>query len=120
MVCLLLRRIQSSMDYATRQHTTQQIYPPHTYHPYHILLRWTSRNELLHHANTPFLKHTRGLLAKHVHSMLDQKNILPSNRHIFSLPLETLLTKPARIIQLFVAQNKPIVKQSIRLQRNLT
>ena len=48
------------------------------------------------------------------------KDILPSDHHIFSLPLEILLTKSTQFIQLFVAHNKPIVKQSIRLQRNLT
>ena len=82
-----------------------------------IIQRWHHRNQTLHSNShtTPELHQrvicqVRGLYAC-------CNDVLPSDRQIFSVPLELMIQKPTRTLQLFVEQNKDIVKQSVKLQQ---
>ena len=80
---------------------------------------WNSRNHQLHqHSIRDELK-TR--LTSQLKALYALKNkLLASDRTIFDIPLNTLLTKSPRTIRLFIDQHKPIVKQSVHQQQKLT
>ena len=84
-----------------------------------MINRWNSRNHQLHqHSIRDELK-TR--LTSQLKALYALKNkLLASDRTIFDIPLNTLLTKSPRTIQLFIDQHKPIVKQSVYQQQKLT
>ena len=48
-----------------------------------------------------------------------RNEVLATDKRIFDTPIDTLLSKPSRTIKLFIDQNIPIIKHSIRQQRTL-
>ena len=79
-----------------------------------VINRWDTRNQHLHRQQEQSTKlHQRA--ASKVRALYACKpHVLPSNCPIFSTPLQQLLLKPTKMLQLFIDQNHSIVKQSMQ------
>ena len=80
-----------------------------------IVDRWKLRNQTLHHteADTPEVRQRLITQIKALYECHDR--VLPTDRVIFQTPLTELLQSSTRTMQLFMQQNKTLVKHSIKL-----
>ena len=80
-----------------------------------IVARWQLRNQVLHHTatDTPEVRHRLITQIKVLYACQDR--VMPTDRTIFQTPLNELLQTSTLTMQLFLKQNKPLVKHSIKL-----
>ena len=84
-----------------------------------LIRRWTRRNTTLHDPMAPHTENHQRIVNK-IRALYQLKPlVLPHDQIIFSTPIETLLTRSPRTLQLFLQQNRPIIKRSIQQQKNL-
>ena len=85
-----------------------------------FLTQSTERDNTLHASSVAHPEIHLWAVAQ-VHALYSlSPHILPSDQQLFTTPLDTLLTKPTKTLQLFVNHNKDIVKKSLLQQRRQT
>lgn len=84
-----------------------------------VVTRWHARNDQLHQSTQPDTpSETRKRLTTKLTALYScEQDTLPGDRQIFKVPLETMILKPNKHIKLFIEQNQPIIKQSIKQQQ---
>ena len=84
-----------------------------------IVTRWNNRNNALHHRRNQ--TEIRSRLHTQILALYNlQDQILPQDRPIFEIPITQLLTQSTKSLQLFIEQNKKLVKRSIQQQQQQT
>ena len=84
-----------------------------------LILRWSNRNTLLHATAAPSTEQQQRLVNKIRTLYSLEPFVLQQDKIIFSTPLDIMITRHPRTLQLFLQQNAPIVKESIKHQQNL-
>ena len=83
-----------------------------------LVHRWHERNAQLH--NNTEQDETRSRLANKIRALYDcYDKVLASDRVILSTPIHDILTRSNQQLQLFILHNTPIIKHSIRCQKEL-
>ena len=84
-----------------------------------IVTRWNNRNNSLHHRRNQ--TEIRSRLHTQILALYNlQDQILHQDRPIFKIPITQLLTQSTKSLQLFIEQNKKLVKCSIQHQQQQT
>ena len=84
-----------------------------------LIRRWNRRNTTLHDSAAPTTENQQRLANKIRALYQLEPLVLAHDRILFSTPLDMLLTRPPRTLQLFLQQNRPLIKKSIIQQKNL-